>query len=92
MEAALANFPAASGVVGTTEKLQALWPEQFLAVLSCVRGTALASLAHVRRVQGAVEGILKAAKAPRGLLAQVASLLDVHYHKMGVSFAGEGLV
>jgi len=71
VETALDSFPVASGVAGTTEKLQALWPEQFLALLRCVRGTALASVAHVRRVQEAVEGILRAGKASRALLAQV---------------------
>ena len=48
-----------------------LQPEQFICLLRCASEAAWASVLHVRRVQAAVESLLKTSKAGRGLAAAV---------------------
>ena len=48
-----------------------LQPEQFIRLLRCASEAARASVLHVRRVQAAVESLLKTSKAGRSLAAAV---------------------
>lgn len=51
-----------------TSSLQILEPEQFLALLSYVRGVSIQHMQHVRLVHRLINGLLKRSKASRTLM------------------------
>lgn len=52
--------------------MQALWPEQFLQILTCVAQTVVVSVQHLKLIATTLNKILKASKVTRGVINGVA--------------------